>query len=141
MAEDGGADRPRREADEIGGEGEQRRRQRIFIGEIKLAEHEAGRGAVKKEIVPFDGGADSRGNDRLAQLGAVVGCRKAGISGCGHRNLPRLFWSQPDRLGDRSLLRLRIRVPASRSKRPPRPASILSKDTPAEPQWYRRDPR
>ena len=75
MAEDRGADRATDEADEIGAEGGKRRGQRIFVGKVELAEDEAGGGAVKEEVVPLDGGADGRGDDRLAQLRAVVGFR------------------------------------------------------------------
>ena len=75
MAEDRRADRPGDEADEIGAEGGERRRQRILVGEVQLAEDEAGGGAVEEEVVPLDGGADRRGDDRLAQLCAVFGVR------------------------------------------------------------------
>ena len=73
MAEYRGADGPAYEADEVGSEGEQRPGQRVMIGEVKLAEDEAGGGAVQKEVVPLDRGTDRRCNDGFAQLRAVFG--------------------------------------------------------------------
>ena len=75
MAEDRGADRPADKADEIGAEGKQRCRQRVLVGEIELAENQTGRRAIEEEIVPLDGRADRRCDDRLAQLRAVFGLR------------------------------------------------------------------
>ena len=93
MAEYRGADRAADEADEISAEGGERRRQRIFVGEVELAEDQSGRGAVDEKIVPFDGRADCRCDDRLAQLRAVFGSRKISINGCdGHRQPPCPVW-------------------------------------------------
>ena len=75
MTEDRRADRPRGEADEISAEGKQRRRKWLLVGKIELAEDETGSGAVKKEVVPLDGGADRRSDHRLAQLRAVFSFR------------------------------------------------------------------
>ena len=58
MAEDDAADRPRDEAERIGGEGEQGAGQRIVGREEQPVEDQSGGGAVEEEIVPFDGGAD-----------------------------------------------------------------------------------
>src|SRR5208282_1410981 len=45
-------------------------------------EDQPGGGAVDEEVVPLDGGADRRGDDRLAQLRTVFPVRKP--AGCGH---------------------------------------------------------
>ena len=58
MAEDDAADRPRDEAERIGGEGEQGAGQRIVGGEEQPVEDQGGGRAVEEEIVPFDGRAD-----------------------------------------------------------------------------------
>jgi hypothetical protein len=76
MAEDRSADRTADEADEIGSERRQRCGKRILVREVKLAENQAGGGAVNEEVIPFDGGADGRGDDSLAQLLAVIGRRQ-----------------------------------------------------------------
>ncbi len=86
MAEDRGADRPRDEADEVGAEGEQRRRQRILVGEVELAEDEARGRAVEKEVVPLDRGADRRGDHGFAQLRAMFGIGQRPIRRGGHRH-------------------------------------------------------
>ena len=75
MAENRGADRSGGKADEIGAEGGERRRKRFLVGEVKLAEDETGRGAIKEKVVPLYRGADRRCDDCLAQLGAVFGGR------------------------------------------------------------------
>ena len=75
MAEDRGADRPSDEADEIGAEGGERRRQRILVGKVELAEDQTGGGAVEEEVIPLDGRADGGRDDRLAQLEALFGFR------------------------------------------------------------------
>ncbi len=72
MAEDRGADRPTDEADEVGAERCERAGQRIFVGEEELREDQPGGGAVDEEVVPFDRRADSGGDHRLAQFGAVL---------------------------------------------------------------------
>ena len=73
MAEYRGPDRSRGEADEIGPEGEKRRRQRVLVGEKQLAEDEPGRGAVEEKVVPLDCRADRRRDDGFAQLRTMFG--------------------------------------------------------------------
>ena len=58
MAENRGADRSGGKTDEIGAEGGERRRKRFLVGEVKLAEDETGRGAIKEKVVPLYRGAD-----------------------------------------------------------------------------------
>jgi hypothetical protein len=72
MPEVGGADRAPDEADEIGAEGGERRGQRIGVGKEELAEDQPRCRAVEEEVVPLDGGPDRRGDDRLAQMRAVL---------------------------------------------------------------------
>jgi hypothetical protein len=51
-------------------------------GEIHLAEHQAGHGAVDQKIVPLDGGPDRAGDDGAAQRPLMLGLRhrrKGGI--------------------------------------------------------------
>jgi hypothetical protein len=67
------SDRPADKADEIGAEGRERRGERIFVGEVKLAEDESGRGAVNEKVIPFDRRADRCSDDGFAQMIAVVG--------------------------------------------------------------------
>ena len=86
MAEYRGADRAADKADEVGAERRERCGERIFVGEVELAEDQAGRGAVDEEIVPFDRGADRRGDHRLAQLRAVLRRGHCLVSG-GARHL------------------------------------------------------
>src|SRR5579883_1508991 len=74
MAEDRRPDRPGDKADEIGAEGQEGCRQRLEGGKEKLAKYQPGRGAIEEEVVPFDGGADGGGEDRLAQLDVMVHC-------------------------------------------------------------------
>ena len=73
VAKDRRADRPSDETDEIGAERCQRSNQRCFIGKEELRKHQPSSGSVDKEIVPFNGGTDRRGYDRLAELCAVRG--------------------------------------------------------------------
>ena len=73
VAEYRGADRAADEADEIGAEGGERRRQRILVGKVELAEDKPGGGAVEEKVVPLDRGTDGRCDDSLAQLRAVIG--------------------------------------------------------------------
>ena len=73
MAEDRSTDRSSGETNEIGAEGGKRRRKRLLVGEVKLCENEAGGGAVEEKVIPLDGGANRRCDDRLAQLCAVFG--------------------------------------------------------------------
>ena len=54
--ENRGADRSGGKADEIGAEGGERRRKRFLVGEVKLAEDETGRGAIKEKVVPLRSG-------------------------------------------------------------------------------------
>ena len=72
MAEYCSADWAADKADEVGAEGCQRPGERIFVGEVELTEDQPGRSTVDEEIIPFDGGADRRRDDRLAQHCAVV---------------------------------------------------------------------
>jgi hypothetical protein len=72
MAEYRGADRAADKANKVRAEGGQRRGEWIFVGEVELTEDQSGRGAVDEEIIPFDRGADSRRDNRFAQLSAVV---------------------------------------------------------------------
>jgi hypothetical protein len=96
MAEYRRADRASDKADEIGAKGRQRRRQCILVGKIELAEHQSGRGAVKEEVVPLDGGADGRCDDRLAQLRAVVGWGQRPLYDChSHWTVRSLVVSLP----------------------------------------------
>jgi hypothetical protein len=75
MAEDDAADRPRHEAQRIGGEGEEGAGQRLVLREEELVEHERGGRAVEEEIIPFDGGADEAGGDDALEVPAVPGPR------------------------------------------------------------------
>src|SRR5262249_2000411 len=75
------------EANGVNGEGFERPDPGIGVGEEQLGEDEAGNGAVEEEVVPFDGRADGRRNDRPAQLDAVFVRSKlleGGGVGCGH---------------------------------------------------------
>jgi len=95
MAEDRSTDRPRREANEVGAEGQERGGGRIGVREIKLAKYQSGGGSIKEEVVPFDGSADGGGDHRLAQLPTVVGRGKRVVSGYrSHVRLP-LIRSRP----------------------------------------------
>src|SRR5690349_19881161 len=83
MTEDRRADRASDEADEVGAEGGERRRERVLIREIELAEDEADRGAVDEEVVPFDRRADRRRDDGFAKLCVVLGFRQSPVTGHG----------------------------------------------------------
>src|SRR4029079_713276 len=63
VTENESADRTRDKADREGGVGKQDRNQRILHREEQLVEHDAGYGAVQKEVVPFDGRTDHAGGD------------------------------------------------------------------------------
>jgi hypothetical protein len=52
MAEYGSTNWPGDDADVVRSEGGQRRRQRVLVRKIELAEHETGRQSVKEKIVP-----------------------------------------------------------------------------------------
>jgi hypothetical protein len=54
-------------------EGLERPHPRVRVREEQLCENEAGDGAVEKEIVPLDRGADGGRNDCAAQLRLVFG--------------------------------------------------------------------
>ena len=82
MAKDGGPDRPADKTDEIGPERCKGCGERILVGEVKLAEYQTGSRAVEEKVIPFDGCADCRGNDRLAQMRAVLGCRQRAVGRC-----------------------------------------------------------
>ena len=84
MAENGGADRARDEADGVDGERLQRTDPGVGVREKQLCENQAGDGRVKEEIIPFDR-RPHRGCDdstaklelmlRRAELGAIeVNC-------------------------------------------------------------------
>ena len=73
MAENRGTHRARDEAHCINREGLERPHRGIRIREEQLRENEAGDGAVEKEIVPLDRGADGGRNDCAAQLRLVFG--------------------------------------------------------------------
>src|SRR6187401_1718221 len=61
----------------------------MLVGKVELAEHQAGRSAVEEEVIPFDGGADGRGDHRLAQLCGMLGvAQRAGCACCGHARRP-----------------------------------------------------
>jgi hypothetical protein len=73
VAEDRRAHRPRHEAYGVDGKGLERSDPRVRIREEQLGEDQAGDGAVEKEIVPLDCGADGGGDHRAAQLHLVLG--------------------------------------------------------------------
>jgi hypothetical protein len=54
MAENGGADRARRESDRVDAEGFERAGQRVGVREIELREDQPRDGAVQEEVIPFD---------------------------------------------------------------------------------------
>ena len=95
MPEDGGADRPRDEADGIDGEGLERADPWVGVREEQLGEDEAGDGAVEEEVVPFDRGPDGGGDDGAAKLNLMLGWGEGSgldIEGCHElvlRNSPR----------------------------------------------------
>src|SRR5512133_1495563 len=75
VAEDDPAQGAGREADAVGGQGQQRARGRLHLGEEQLVEDQRGGGAVEEEVVPLDGGADEAGRHDLpdrAPLGYLV---------------------------------------------------------------------
>ena len=91
MAEDRRPDRPTDKADEEDREGLQYADQRVRLGEEELAEDQPRDLAVKQEIVPFDGRADRAGNQRAAQLRAVLGVGKRADANfdCRHLGFPK----------------------------------------------------
>jgi hypothetical protein len=78
VPEDGGADRAGNEADRVDAERLQRSHPRVGMREEQFCEHQPGDRAVKKEVVPFDRGADGRGDHRAAKLNLMLGWGKAG---------------------------------------------------------------
>src|SRR5262249_20125922 len=99
MPENRSPDRAGGKANEIRTVGEKGGRQRILVGEEELAEDETGCGAVEEKVVPLDRGADRRGDDRPAQLRAVLGFRQRHRC-CGHDVLPiealtNVRWPRP----------------------------------------------
>ena len=76
MAEDRRAYRPRDEAHGIDGKGLERADPGVRVREEQFGEDEAGDGAVEKEIVPLDGGADGGRNHGAAELHLMLGCGK-----------------------------------------------------------------
>ena len=73
VAEDHRSDRAGDEANAVDGECLQHADQGIGFRKEELAEDEAGHGAVKQEIVPFDGRAHRTGDNGATQLRAVIG--------------------------------------------------------------------
>ena len=64
VPEDDSAQRPRREPDEVGREGQQGAGEGIRLGKEEPREHQGRDDAVEKEVVPLDGGADGRCRER-----------------------------------------------------------------------------
>jgi hypothetical protein len=79
MTEDEGADRACDEADEINAKRVERRGHWVLVWEEEFTEDEPGHGAVEKEIVPLDRGADRCGDDGPAELAIVLVRRKRSI--------------------------------------------------------------
>jgi hypothetical protein len=79
VTEDDPPERPGREADPVGGQGQQGARGRLGLGEEQLVEHQGGGGAVEEEVLPLDGGADEARRHHLpdgAPLGGLVAGRR-----------------------------------------------------------------
>ncbi len=104
MPEQRGADRTRDKADGVDAEGLQGSDQRIGGRKKQMREDERGDLDVKQEIVSLDDRADGAGDDRAAQLPAVLGLgkRTRRDPGCCHRIPPRLpvFLSRASRRQD-----------------------------------------
>jgi len=66
VPEDDAAQRPREEADRVGGKGRHRACQRVHVREEQLVEHQRRRRAVEEEVIPLDGGADETGQHHAA---------------------------------------------------------------------------
>ena len=58
MTEDDAADGPGHKADRKGRVSEQSRHDGITDGEVEFVQHDAGDDTVKKEVIPFYGGAN-----------------------------------------------------------------------------------
>ena len=71
MPEDRRTHWPRNEPDGIDCERLQRSHQRIGFRKVQLGEHQPGDGAVEKEVVPLDRGADCARDDGAPELPAV----------------------------------------------------------------------
>ena len=105
MPEQRGADRTRDKADGVDAEGLQGSDQRIGGRKKQFREDERGDLDVKQEIVSLDDRADGAGDDRAAQLPAVLGLgkRTGRDPGCCHRIPPRLargFFARASRRQD-----------------------------------------
>jgi hypothetical protein len=75
MPENRGADGPGDEPDGVDHEDVERRDDRIGLGEEQLGEDEAGRGGVKKEVVPLDRRPDCAGDNSAIELSALANRR------------------------------------------------------------------
>ena len=89
MAENGGADRTRDEADRVDGERLQRPDPGVGVREKQLCENEAGDGAVEEKIVPFDRGPDGGGDHGAAKLNLMLGWGEGGDIECCHGTILR----------------------------------------------------
>jgi hypothetical protein len=72
MAENRRPHGARDEADGVDQKRLERADQRVGLREIEFREHQPRHRAVKKEVVPLDGGADGAGDDRAAQLPGMI---------------------------------------------------------------------
>jgi hypothetical protein len=86
MAENGGADRSRHEADGVDGEGLERPDPGIGMRKEQFCKYEAGDGAVEEKVVPLDRGADGGGDHCAAKLFLMLGRGEGDRVGieCGH---------------------------------------------------------
>src|SRR5438309_3666213 len=82
MAEYSRSDGPAEKSDEKDGERLQHADQRVGLREEELAEDEPRHLAIEQEIVPFDRRAHRAGDQRAAQLRAMLGFRQP-----AHRNI------------------------------------------------------
>jgi hypothetical protein len=91
MAEDRRTYRPRDEAHGIDGKGLERSDPGVRVREEQLGEDKAGDGAVEKEIVPLDGGANGGRDNGAAELHLMFGRRKlkGGDIGRNHGHFSR----------------------------------------------------
>jgi hypothetical protein len=86
VAENRGAHRARDKADGIDGEGFERADPWVGMRKEQFGEDQASDGRIEEEIVPFDRGADGRGDHGAAKLDIVLrGRQRRGIEGiCGY---------------------------------------------------------
>src|SRR5699024_10417872 len=106
VTEDDSADRTRDEADRIGGEAGENRRERIVRGREQNVEHQCGCGCVEEELIPLDDRSGHRGDDDLAQLsadrlllGAVLGTHETpSIPQSASPFIARIVWRVVRRL-------------------------------------------